>query len=179
MTILAFTTLLHSFFFVFVFFDWLVVSSSCLACFFSCFLFSCFALACFYLSILVGCFFIFFFVFENVFCAYVCGCVSYHPRFFFLCVGVLLVGINWNRFFFLLFVMKSILLPLFVVSLVVCFLILILFSKGGVACLWCLYVCVCCVCVFWILYLFYSCYNEFFFLFPLFIGINSNSLLFL
>lgn len=39
--------------------------------------------------------------------------------------------------------------------------------------------CVCCVCVFWILYLFYSCYNEFFFLFPLFIGINSNSLLFL
>lgn len=34
-------------------------------------------------------------------------------------------------------------------------------------------------CTFFLLYLFYSCYNEFFFLFPLFIGINSNSLLFL
>lgn len=75
-----------------------------------------------------------------------CGCVSYHPRFFFLCVGGI---VGWYQLesilFLLLFVMKSILLPLFVVSLVVCFLILILFSKGGVACLWCLYVCVCVV----------------------------------
>lgn len=72
---------------------------------------------------------------------------------------------------------------------IVTFLILILFSVCTCVCVVlvslfrsvpCMFLCkFLCGCVLFLLYLFYSCYNEFFFLFPLFIGINSNSLLFL